>query len=478
MDKRSAGFTILALAVIAALCVLARVSVGTGTSPIMMLVGLMGLALLLVLIVKHPAAFIVPMLFTPRDKYVPLIHFASFGVDEYKALTVLAVIVGLAMAIRLLWTGHGNRLTEEARHDWRMGTLSFLLFASVVSLSFLYTSGPDYGSDKLWRFLVFGSMAFFAPFLLMRSEEDVRDFTFGAVLFGVGLAISSLRFSHHGRIGPGQNIVHIGVGQAVGLAILLLLFYRAANPRLRTIAMLVCIPILAMGLVSAEARGPLFALVIALAMYGAMPGWSAYLVRRKQLVLGVLLVVGLALAGLSVYWFRGVAQSRLQAKTSELQEIFTGSIQQNGSAVERLRYYQDAPREFLRHPFLGVGVGGWSVEHFHQDMRNYPHNLVLEVGLEEGILGLVALAIFLGTIFFTFKRNAELVGAYLPALFPGLVYLFMLTMFSGDIVGNRFLWFWCGLVVTACGAALTSQAEAEPEEVEGLATGSEPIEQL
>lgn len=477
MSKRSTRFALVSLAAVLVVCTLASMSLGQGASPIAVLPGLAGLGILLVLLVRHPAAFIVPMLFTPRSVDLPLVH-TYFGLGPYKALTAATVLVALAMVLRLLRPGHDRSLPPDARREWRNGIAAFLVFASVISLSFFYTASPDYGADKLWRFLIFGSLAFLAPFALMKSEDDFRDFTIGGVMFGVALAVSSLRFSHQGRIGPQQNIVHIGVGQVIGLAILLLIFYRAANRRLRALTLLACIPLLAFGLGSAEARGPALAVVIALAIYVALPSWAAYAIPRKRILIGLLLVAAMTTFVLSTYWFRGVAESRFQSKTTELIQILKGSPRVQGSATERLVFYRAAPGEFLRRPLFGLGIGGWSMGYFHQDTRLYPHNLLLEVGLEEGIVGLAALFAFLGIVFFAFKKNAVEVAHHFPALFPALVYLFLLTMFSGDIVENRFLWFGCGMVLAGCGLAATSRAETEMEgeEDESLQTVSFPLQ--
>jgi O-antigen ligase len=91
----------------------------------------------------------------------------------------------------------------------------------------------------------------------------------------------------------------------------------------------------------------------------------------------------------------------------------------------------------------------------------YPHNLALEVGVEQGLVGLLALLNLLGSAFIILKRDTEGVADGFPSLLPGLIFLFLITMFSGDIVDNRFLWFWCGLVFASLRIARIEPNEEE-----------------
>ncbi len=462
-------------------CAILRLGVGSDVGPGRIFLLLIGSVVLLYLIAKHPAAFMAPMLFAPRAKKLPFISSFPF-VGGFTELGITAGIVALAVFVRIVLPRRRSWRLREAFRENHKTIYTYLLFAAVLSLSYTYTSAPDYGGAKLWRFVVLGSLAFFAPFVLLTSEEDFHDFTYGTLLFALGVAVTSLRFSHHGRIGSAQNIVHIGIGQLMGMALLLLFYHRFKSKRIRILALLICVPWLSIGLASAEARGPLLAVLLALAVGAFAPWWDARFISRKQVTV-LLCAVVVAVVGLSAYWFRGVAQSRLQAKTTELTLILEGSPEASGSATERLVYYHAALEEIPDHPLFGLGIGGWSVYYWNQDMRHYPHNLFLEIAVEEGLVGLTALLMLLGSVFVTLKRTAYRVAQQFPSLLPVFVYLLTATMFSGDIDDNRFLWSWCGVVLAVTAMVLTrvtveSPASSEAVELEGLGAVPPAVDRL
>lgn len=455
-------------------CATLGLEAGTEVGPERVFLAIVVLAAFSYVLVKHPAALIAPMLFAPRAKQLTMLG-AFPDVGEFTELGVTAGLVAAAIFLRFLI--HRNRpfLLREALADRRKEVYAYLAFVAVVSLSYLYTPAPLYGFDKLWRFWVLGSFGFFGAFFLLATEEDFRDFTLGTILFALGVAVSSFDFSHQGRLGANENIVHIGIAQLMGMALLLLFYHRFEKRAWRFLCLLICVPWLAIGLASAESRGPILGLMLALAVATFAPWWKQGFISRKQ-VLAILGIVVAAVLGLSAYWFRGVAASRLQSKTAELTMILEGSTEASGTATERLVYYGAALDAIPQHILRGWGIGGWSMFYWNQDDRHYPHNLFLETAVEEGLLGLAVLMVLLGSIYLTLKRNADVVSHRFPVLFPMLIYLLTVTMFSGDIDDNRFLWFWCGAVLAVIEVALRTRMASvpatEPPEPEVVKSGS------
>lgn len=466
MDKRKlALLVLLALALVIALAELQGgldPELNFKLDPVWVTTGFLVALFALPLLAKHPAAFIAPMLFAPRFKVIPL--FSRYvGTRDFTALAVTGVVLCLAIFMRFLWLCRKPGAISDLLRGQKRGIIAYLLFAAVLSLSYLYTPTPDYGGDKLLYFLAFGSLAFFAPFFLVRTEEDYRDFVIGSVIFSLGVAGYMLGTSRHGQLAEHQAPQHIGIGQLVGWAILLLFYHGISNRRLRTLALLICIPWLAVGLAAAETRGPLLALLSVLALSFIFTRLKSNLISRRATVF-VMLTIALAVFALSTFWFKGRVATRFQEKSSELVGILQGSSEAQGTATRRLVFYKAALRTIPDHPVLGWGVGGWSMYYFRTDDRqvpHYPHNLVLEVGVEQGIVGLVALLNLLGTAFIILKRDTDGVAERFPSLLPAFIFLFLVTMFSGDIVDNRFLWFWCGMVF-ACWRI----AQFEPNEEE------------
>src|ERR1700739_3712574 len=104
---------------------------------------------------------------------------------------------------------------------------------------------------------------------------------------------------------------------------------------------------------------------------------------------------------------------------------------------------------FSEHPFFRVGIQGFRFLSPNPLTYNYPHNLILELGSE---LGLLAAFSFLALAACAFReiwkqlrdlrqsRNSPVLTVFLLLLF-----VFLDAMVSGDINDLRFMWFVLGL---------------------------------
>jgi O-antigen ligase len=106
-------------------------------------------------------------------------------------------------------------------------------------------------------------------------------------------------------------------------------------------------------------------------------------------------------------------------------------------------------RMFSEHPFLGVGAQGFRYLSPNPLTYNYPHNLILELGSEMGIIAAMS---FLALAFCAFRENVrqlrDPVLRRTPLVIPVLlllIYVFLDAMVSGDINDMRFMWFVFGL---------------------------------
>ena len=408
-----------------------------------------------VLAVRHPAAFVAPVLFLPRDKEISALSGLG-AAGEVTALGLAGGLLAAGLVLRLIL--HGKHPKDQSVGEITPNASSFgrahkafLFFAAMVSLSYLYTPAPSYGAEKLWGFLTLGVGLFLAVPVMFATDRDFKDLAAGTVVFGAIVAVSSLSFSATGAMGAHDNAAHIGKGQVIALATLMLLYTPVTHPWLRRVVMFVLIPILALGLVSAETRGPLFSLVFVLFLSFFVQHMRSPLVTRRQMAI-VAAVLVCAMSLLSMFWFYGTAAAKFQYKTAETLALLEGDSEARGTAVQRLGYYSAAIDASLQHPFTGWGIGGWSMAYWRQDERQYPHNLLLEVLVEQGFLGLSLLTFFLLSVFRELRSSMTETAGRLPFLLPCGIYLLSIAMFSGDLDDSRFVWFWCGLTLEGCAA--------------------------
>ncbi len=159
-------------------------------------------------------------------------------------------------------------------------------------------------------------------------------------------------------------------------------------------------------------------------------------------ILLAMVVIGVAAASLS-----HKVENKYQEKLTEIDRVLHGEWP-GGSMGQRLDFYQAALGEIPERPVLGLGIGGWSMYYYGHDIKSYPHNLILSVAVEEGLLGLIALTAFLYVVGLTLKRILALTGDRYVILFALVVFCFSVGMFSGSLDSNRLLWFWSGMTFT------------------------------
>jgi O-antigen ligase len=410
------------------------------------LLALAGLGVLLYVGARYPEWFLVAALFVPQWKTFYILRTLDKAVD-------LTIAMLLCLAAALVW----RVLSQLGRsNSWGLRTiflgqgnqiLAFCLFAAIITVSYVYTSAPNYGGSKLSRFLFIGTLLFLAPFFLILTEEHLRRFARVFVGFSAATAIQLIFTLEYGSQDPNVDITRIGAGWLLGMSIILVLFYPLVPSRRGQRALYISVlPLCIAGLVASVARGPLVALSITV-LIGAITWLSqGRLQMRTALVLFLLFSVGIGGAYLA---FRQANLDKYTAKADEFGTLFTkgGS---SGSAGKRLGYYQATLAAIPDHLLLGTGVGSWSRFYYGNDLRNYPHNLFLEIAFEEGMLGLTAFFIFLFSVGAAIFRMLRESRAHFLALGLMVLYCVLVSLFSGDLDDNRVLFFWAGVTLAIC----------------------------
>ena len=161
--------------------------------------------------------------------------------------------------------------------------------------------------------------------------------------------------------------------------------------------------------------------------------------------LAILLLVAVA-SGIAYSLLPTQMQRQYQEKAGEISRVLGGGAA-SGTMGHRVRFYKAALAEIPEKPVLGLGVGGWSMFYQGRDERSYPHNLLLLVAVEEGLVGVIALIAFLWVVGLSVKRILDITGNRYAVLFALVVFCITVSMFSGDLDSNRMLWFWCGVTL-------------------------------
>tara|TARA_B000000532_G_scaffold139552_1_gene112080 strand:+ start:147 stop:599 length:453 start_codon:yes stop_codon:yes gene_type:complete len=121
----------------------------------------------------------------------------------------------------------------------------------------------------------------------------------------------------------------------------------------------------------------------------------------------------------------------------------------------RLEFASRSLELVYKYPF-GVGIGNWQ-EYCNQSQphhllrHEYPHNLLLEIFVELGILGgLIFLYLLIKSIYFTYKRYLLNKSSRIyPLLFYLQIFLLFNSLFSGSLNDSRLLFVVLAFGITA-----------------------------
>jgi O-antigen ligase len=332
-------------------------------------------------------------------------------------------------------------------------SMFFLLFCTVMAVSLLYTRSEQ-GAMKVARFLTFEVVVFFAPLLLLKKKKDVRQLLIAFVILGIvlsGQVIIDLLHPSELVLSGNEDPTKIGISELLGCALLFCLYGKLSESGAIKYA---CVVIFLFGLVACLTRTALISMLISLVVTAFVARGGTGMLSRKRVFIGVVLAVLVAIPTLLWMMDLPAAQGKLRWKVAELLSLASGSSVSTGTVTFRLDFYRSALEALLQHPIIGLGVGGWSIFYYNEDILRYPHNFLLEVGAEQGAIGLIPLiallVLLLRSTLKVLHSDHELAFA-----FPTLMFCISYHLMTGT-VESRQLWFICGLSAATARIAQTS----------------------
>jgi len=109
------------------------------------------------------------------------------------------------------------------------------------------------------------------------------------------------------------------------------------------------------------------------------------------------------------------------------------------SVAHRFAYWKVGLEMFFNSPFLGAGLGNFGLAYGDNSTLEYPHNIIIEILAELGLVGLIMFTLFVVSVLKNSNKHKFLTMTFIFFLFN--------AMFSGDISTNNHL-FWFGLAAS------------------------------
>jgi O-antigen ligase len=332
-------------------------------------------------------------------------------------------------------------------------TASFLLFSIWCIASAFWAPKLSYTVSKSLCFVVYTLPAFFMGYMVIASDtERLKRFFVIIAVFAILVHLEAYRVFYYsaGYIVDVLGNNYLVTGQTLGCGFILLVVYvktlafhfKPNTNFLYGLLMLLCGTFFYIQL-NLGGRGPVISVLLVLMVF-----YSYGILRTSdhQQYLRHLfhLTFACALSYWLLRWLFAAESNHFIVRTYAL----ITAPELDDPINWRIGYYQSAINAFLNHPLIGVGFGGWVNYH---DMGSlpwqHPHNIVLEVLSETGVIGGVLAAWFgfnvLKNISYKNLNQSSLHMATTSLLLFGLLN----ALKSGDLNDNILLFVMSGIIL-------------------------------
>lgn len=372
-----------------------------------------------------------------------------FGGVYKNALSFLPSFIDITIVFMLLSIFIGVRKVLSTKVIDKVLIAPFLLYAGLVFLciiSFLYVDKNPYSLEKTLRLIVITGWAYIGPFLLIdysNPKKSLKRVLWAMIFVGVTIGFISI-FEYVTNAMPSKTATAFGsenylpLGRVTAIASLLLMCYYLFEKSTKKTFILtfLTVPFTIYALFISGGRMPVIAFITSLAIILAL-GASARKVKNIKTInfnkkIVIYAYIGLWVSPVIIYL---VTKSNFFTR-------FLALFQEGGgaSASGRITNYYTALDMILESKLMGMGIGGFLSYTGGSGDRGYPHNIILEITAELGVLGLIIflliIAVGLLRFFNYFNKNF-----YSTSVFALFVFFLINSMVSGDLNDNRFLFF-------------------------------------
>ena len=330
----------------------------------------------------------------------------------------------------------------------------------ILSLAFAYgvvvaNTDSDYGASKVLLLCTLTPLTFLGGAWVANTEHRRLWLAGGVAAWGVAVTLAQRIFPDEalaelGRLG-GEGLSYQAVSRAAaaGAVVLIVVVASGRIAGWTRLAAAVAAIFLLIAAVGGGSRGPVLGVVLAIALVA---------IRTKR---GAALLAGAAAA---LWYFFPVLEERF------FPDRFTTFT--DDSTIVRTRAAELTLDHIWDNP-LGTGWGSLQrvISPASRSEIPYPHNVLLEVAAEAGVIAAAALVgLILWAGFRLWRRGSSLGDRLTLAL---MAYFAVNALVSGDINSNRGLWLFFGAaVVIAFALPPRPKADAAPaREREALSTG-------
>lgn len=383
--------------------------------------------------------FFVLFLFAGYYKMDPRVAFIQTYID----ITLLSLILSF-----LLFFCHilKNSFIQKISRNFVKVAILYLSLTLCLFGSLLYSQSRIYGLDKALRFAFITGWAFFGAAFLVSDFSSLRKFCWAIAAISTVMALDAItNYPGVGRIGfvtaLGSNYIALARAGGLGFLTTTIFLLLIEQKPLTKIFLYGVASLQLWAALTAGARGPVLSLTFSLFFFFVLSSKSFPFIRVERYVLRLGAMI-LCVFIILVIIGEGIFPTFVFRTRVLMTEV-------GASALTRFELYQEALELWARSPVWGSGVGQFSIAVTGEDVRLYPHNILLELGAETGLVGVFFFVVMVGIAFVkplaTLKSQMGLTKITTRYLLTTLSFTLMNAMVSGDLNDNRILFTYIAL---------------------------------
>lgn len=349
--------------------------------------------------------------------------------------TLLCAILLLGIYAAAFFKDFYNRSKFHIIGPTRSLIIAVLALYLWMFFTLLYTHSPSYCYTKLFMFLTI-LLALGFP-LVYRGFKPGRFITLYSYI-GTGLvfAYSALLpnfFAGYMAMAGDEDkefvVKYLDIGHLAGIMILILAF---ACPRMKPVIKAILIGINLWAVLISAARGPIvFLLLVILLRLGA--SFINFLRGKGKLELKYLfyMAAGFGVFGAGVYYAMDRYADLIERTFRRLTQVMDTASSSVSQRISMLSFTLEKIFDNAWNFLLGLGIGSFGILFDGVDERNYPHNVILELWFEVGIVGVILFVVILLIYLKKLWSNFSFLLIYL--------YLLLNIMKSSSLVDSRIM---------------------------------------
>ncbi len=314
----------------------------------------------------------------------------------------------------------------------------YFLFLLYIYLSIQYSLDKLYGQEKFISFFIVSFPILFFSDIIIKNKIDyinmLESLVNLAIITGlitiICIYIDTGKFTARLGTTEAQKIQFLGTSLSVSIwfgrrmvlgiiASIVLLFVNPSKKKYLKMVLLCIFSLLSIS------RGPILSLIVILILICIQ--------ERKKIKSNLIVIIPIIflLIILLIYFYKDIEIIFFR--------IFNYSDKNVSSRIEALII---GLKSFISTPVMGIGLGGYK---FLNPILKYPHNIILEIMVELGLIGLSFIGILFSVLSINFYKvyiNKK-IKAKKIFLFPIYIFIFSIIngLVSGNLVSNEYIFF-------------------------------------